>query len=115
MADEKKTTAAKTQSAKKESKAKKEKKGSKPNFFVRMKNAVKRFCKDLKGEVKKITWPDSQTVLKGAGVVVAAVVIVGIPIWLADLGMAELLNLLQRLSEKVNAEPGLIGLFGGLL
>lgn len=121
MADEKEKTAANAKSTKdakstkKSGKDKKDAKSKKPNIFVRMGRAIKRFTKDFKGEMKKITWPDAKTVFKGAGVVIAAVIIIGIPIWLADFGLAELLKLLEQLSEKVTANAGIITLFSGLL
>lgn len=115
MADEKKKTAANAKSAKDAKSAKKDNKSKKPNIFVRMKNAIKRFTKDFKGEIKKITWPDAKSVFKGAGVVIAAVLIIGIPIWIADFGLAEILKLLEQLSDKVTANAGFITMFSGLL
>lgn len=124
MADEKKKTAANAKSAKDSKSAKSDKKSGKdnkdakskkPNIFVRMGRAVKRFTKDFKGEVKKITWPDAKSVFKGAGVVIAAVLIVGIPIWIADFGLAELIGLLKQLSNNATANAGIITLFGGLM
>ena len=56
---------------------KKDKKPANPNgnFFVRAGKAIKKFCKDIKGEIKKIVWPDAKTVLKSTAVVLAAVAI----------------------------------------
>ena len=39
------------------------KKDGKPNVFVRIAKAIAKFFKDLKGETKKIVWPDAKTVL----------------------------------------------------
>ncbi len=73
------------------------------NFFQRASKAVKKFFKDLKGEVKKIVWPDKTTVLKSTGVVLLVVAICAIVIF----GIDELLSLLFRLLK--NAVQGMGG------
>ena len=54
---------------------KKDKKPANPNgnVFQRAGKAIKKFCKDLKGEIKKIVWPDRNTVLKSTGVVLSLI------------------------------------------
>ena len=64
-------------SEKKAKDAKKKKDAKKPN-------PVLRWFKDLKGELKKVTWPSVKSVVKNVGVVVACVLIVGVCIWLFD-------------------------------
>ena len=56
---------------------KKKKDAKKPN------RALKWF-KDLKAELKKVTWPSVKSVIKNVGVVVACVLIVGVCIWVFD-------------------------------
>ena len=59
-----------------------------PNIFVRMGRAIKRFFKDFRGTCKKVIWPDGKTVIKSSGVVIVCVLIVGIGIWIVDWGLS---------------------------
>ena len=70
---------------------KKDKKPANPNgnIFVRAGKAIKKFCKDIKGEIKKIVWPDAKTVLKSTAIVLLVVAICGLVIF----GIDELLSL----------------------
>ena len=71
MADEnKKVSAENTKPAKQVKDKKAEKpaktakvKDKKPNVFVRMGRSIKKFFKELRGESKKVVWPDRKTVL----------------------------------------------------
>lgn len=47
-------------------------------------NRVRRWFKDMKGEMKKITWPGGKDTLKNVLVVIICVIIVGICIWVFD-------------------------------
>ena len=47
-------------------------------------NRVLRWLKDLRGELKKVTWPSVKDVVKNVGVVVACVLVVGVCIWVFD-------------------------------
>ena len=64
-------------SEKKAKDAKKKKDAKKPN-------RVLRWLKDMKGELKKVTWPSVKDVVKNVGVVVACVLVVGVCIWVFD-------------------------------
>ena len=81
---------------------KKDKKPANPdgNFFVRAGKAIKKFCKDLKGEIKKIVWPDAKTVFKSTAVVLAVVLVVGLVIFGIDTLLTEGISLLQGLADK---------------
>lgn len=85
---------------------KKEKKPANPNgnIFVRAGKAIKKFCKDLKGEIKKITWPDRKTVLKSTAVVLVVVIVCALVIggidWLLSQGMSLLERGAQSLAES---------------
>ena len=68
---------AKASSDKKAKDAKKKKDAKKPN-------RVLRWFKDLKGELKKVTWPSVKDVVKNVGIVIACVLIVGVCIWVFD-------------------------------
>ena len=76
---EKRDNAAQKESVSSEKKAKapKKKDANKPN-------RVLRWLKDLKGELKKVTWPSAKDTLKNVGIVIACVIIVGIFIWVFD-------------------------------
>ncbi len=79
-----------------------EKKPANPNgnFFVRAGKAIKKFCKDLKGEIKKIQWPDAKTVFKSTAIVLAVVLVVGLVIFGIDTLLTEGISLLQGLADK---------------
>ena len=73
------------------------------NFFVRAGKAIKKFCKDLKGEIKKIVWPDAKTVIKSTLIVLAVVLVVGLVIFGIDTVLTKSISLLQGLAEKADA------------
>ena len=82
---------------------KKDKKPANPNgnFFVRAGKAIKKFCKDIKGEIKKIVWPDAKTVLKSTAVVLVAVAICGVAIYGVDWLLSQGLSLLERAAQSI--------------
>jgi preprotein translocase subunit SecE len=90
MADEIKKTAAEA-SEKKNDKSKKDS-ASKPkkegNVFSRAWKAIKKFFKDVRGECKKVVWPDAKTVFKSTGIVLLCVAVLGLIIWLIDTGLS---------------------------
>ncbi len=47
-------------------------------------NPLSRWLKDLKGELKKVTWPSGKDTLKNVGTVIVCVVLVGVFIWVFD-------------------------------
>ena len=59
----------------------------------RVVSKVGRFFKDLKGELKKIVWPTKKQVVNNTLVVIAMIFVMGIFIWLMDLGLGKLVNL----------------------
>ena len=86
--DQNSEAAKKVADAEKASKKNAAKKDGQPNIFVRAAKAVAKFFKDLKGESKKIVWPNAKTVLKNTGIVLAVVLIIGAAIWLVDWGLS---------------------------
>ena len=58
-------------------KAPAKKKDKKPNRVVR-------WFKDLKGELKKVTWPSAKDTAKNVGIVIVCVLLVGVLIWVFD-------------------------------
>ena len=75
------------------------------NWFQRAGKAIKKFFKDVKGEVKKIVWPDGKTVFKSTLVVLAVVAICGAAIFGVDQLLSLLLSLLKKAAQAV-AENG---------
>ena len=63
----------------------------KPGFVARMKAAVKNFAsrmakffRDTKSELKKVVWPNKQTVAKNTGTVLLFSLLIGVCIWVFD-------------------------------
>lgn len=77
-------------------------KSDKPNIFVRMGKTISRFFKDLRGETKKIVWPDGKTVVKSTGVVLAVIVVFTIIIWAIDLGLSKSIDLLSDAARNAD-------------
>ena len=79
MSEQENRAAAQAQDAKAEKKAKApaKKKDKKPNRVVR-------WFKDLKGELKKVTWPSAKYTAKNVGIVIVCVLLVGVLIWVFD-------------------------------
>ena len=72
-------------------KAQKKNPNKKPNVFVRLWGKIKAVASEL----KKVTWPTFPTVLKQLGCVLVTVVLVLVIILLMDLGLEQLLKLIQ--------------------
>lgn len=66
------------------SSAKAQKKAKTPAKKDKKPNRVLRWLKDMKGEMKKITWPSGKDTLRNVLIVVVCVILVGICIWVFD-------------------------------
>lgn len=66
----------------------------KPNFFVRMGRRLKQYFKELRSDVKKITWPSAKQVRKNTLIVLATIVIVVVCIFAFDTVIGFLRNLI---------------------
>ena len=95
--------AKKVADAEKASKKKAGKSGG-PNIFVRMGKAIAKFFKDLKGETKKIVWPNAKSVLKNTGIVIAVVLIIGIGIWVVDWGLSAGIDAILGIDTSASEE-----------
>ncbi len=82
-------------------KSKENKPAKEGNAFSRAGKAIKKFFKDLKGEIKKIVWPDGKTVVKSTLVVLVAVAICGIAIFGVDQLLALALQGLKAIAQKL--------------
>lgn len=83
-------------------------KANKENIFVRIGKWFKKFFKDLKGDIKKITWPSAKMVLKSTLVVIVSIAVIGLAVFLVDLclskGVDGLESLASHYSESRTAE-----------
>ena len=66
--------------AKPAKKEKASKKNEKPGLFARL----SRWLREMKSELKKVSWPSSKDTMKNVGTVIVCVVLVGIFIWMFD-------------------------------
>ena len=57
----------------------------KKNWFARAWGGICKYFRELRSELKKVTWSTPKQVLKNTLVVVACVFVVGVFIWLFDL------------------------------
>ncbi len=48
-------------------------------------NKFFRFFKEVKSEMKKVVWPSRKQVIKNTLIVIAAVILIGIVIWVLDI------------------------------
>ena len=60
---------------------------------------IVKFLKDYKGELKKITWPTAKQTAKNTGIVLAAMVVVGLFVVLLDLAFSQIINLLGKIGS----------------
>ncbi|MBR0536169.1 MAG: preprotein translocase subunit SecE [Clostridia bacterium] len=88
------------------SEAKKSKKDKKPSRFSpkNIGKGIARFFKDLRGETKKIVWPGRQMVIKSTGIVIAAILVIGIGIWAIDLALSGATTAITRIAQETTTE-----------
>ncbi|MCI8359938.1 MAG: preprotein translocase subunit SecE [Clostridiales bacterium] len=58
---------------------------------------VKQFFREYKSEIKKIVWPGPRSVVKNTLIVLVMCLIVGAFIWLLDLGLGKLLEVILKI------------------
>ena len=72
----------------------------KENFFKRTWGKVTRYFRELRSELKKVSWPTPKQVVKNTLIVVACVLVVGAFIWLfgfiAEYGYTSLLKAFNK-------------------
>ena len=64
---------------------------------VKKESKIAKFFKDYKSEFKKIVWPEKKDTLRQSGVVVSAIVVVGVAVFLLDTGFSKLFQWLSTL------------------
>ncbi|MBE6759320.1 MAG: preprotein translocase subunit SecE [Ruminococcaceae bacterium] len=70
----------------------------KPGFMQR----VSKFLKEYRGELKKISWPTMAEVVKNTMITLAAVLMIGVVIWVFDYAVTSLRDILIT-SDKASA------------
>lgn len=73
-----------TTPAKVETTAPAKKKGGFKAGLQHMGHGIAKWWRELKSELKKIVWPNRQTVMKNTGVVLMVIVVVGAAVWVMD-------------------------------
>jgi len=79
--------------------------GDAPNIFARMGKGIAKFVKDFRGTAKKIIWPDRQTVLKGTGVVLAVVLVIGTCVWGFDYVITNGISFVKGALDEMGDTP----------
>ncbi len=75
----------KTNSENKSVKAEKKPAEQKPGWFQRTFKGIKKWCHELRIELKKVVWPSREQVTHDTTTVMAVVMLVGACIWVFDL------------------------------
>ena len=75
-----------------------ENKDKKPNAVARFFKRIVKFCKDCKGEMKKIVWPTPKNTFKNTGVVLVTIIVLGLFVFLLDTGFMNLLGLIMNVA-----------------
>ena len=68
----------------------------KANWFKRVFGGIAKYFRELRSELKKVSWPTPKQVLKNTLIVVACVVIIGIFVWVFDLVAQTLITALIK-------------------
>lgn len=63
---------------------------------VKFTSRIRKYGREFKAEFKKIVWPSKKTIVRNTVVVLAAIAIMGIIVFLFDLGLTRLLDLFIR-------------------
>lgn len=83
--------------AKKNSKKSKKNEAEKPGFFARMKEKLKKFWKNYKSEMKKITWYTRKQTLNSTLLVLACMIIAAVFVGILDFGFSMAIEGLGKL------------------
>jgi preprotein translocase subunit SecE len=71
-----------------------QKENRKPNIFARMLNKIKQYFKEVRAELKKVSWPDKKELKTSSLVVLATLVVSALFIWIADSIISYILHFL---------------------
>lgn len=56
--------------------------------------SAKKFFRETKAEMKKVSWPSRKDVFRHTQVVIISIVFIGLILWLVDLAFGSIVNLL---------------------
>ena len=62
------------------------KKQEKEGFFRRTGKRISKWFREMRAELKKVVWPTKKQVLQNTVVVLISVLVIGVFIWIFDLG-----------------------------
>ena len=68
-------------------------KSKKKPFFARL----KKYLKETKSELKKVTWPSKDQLKQNTAVIIAFIIMIGLFLFVFDLGFAKLTSFLPSL------------------
>jgi preprotein translocase subunit SecE len=61
-------------------------------------NPIVAFFRETSGELRKVSWPTRREAMQLTGLVILVMVVMGVILWLADIGAGRLLQLLLEIS-----------------
>lgn len=56
--------------------------------------SIKKFYRETKAELKKVSWPSKKDVFRHTQVVIASIIFIGLALWLVDLAFGSIVNIL---------------------
>lgn len=71
----------------------------KPNVFKRAWTAITKFFRETKSEIKKIVWPTPKATFMNMGLVLLAMLVVGVVIFGLDTGLNYLFGLVMNVAK----------------
>lgn len=71
---------------------------NKPNKFKAFFQRIGKFFREIKSEIKKITWPAVPTVFRNTGIVLLVMAVVGVFVFALDFGLNQLLGLIMSVA-----------------
>ncbi len=84
---------AETEKSEKKDKSSKKDKNKKPGLFQRL----NRWLREMRSELKKVSWPSTKDVVKNVGIVLACVIIVGLVLGVFDTLVRAVVDALLKL------------------
>ena len=69
----------------------------KPNIFARAWTRIKKWCREMKSELKKVQWPTRSQTINNTLIVIACVLVVGVFIWIFDAASVAIVKALINL------------------
>ena len=70
----------------------------KKNKFAAFFSRIPKFFRDVKSEIKKITWPAVPVVFKNTGITLVFIIVIGLFVFALDFGFNKLLGLIMEVA-----------------